>query len=73
MVNKVCDENCNECVLLGEGNTKMLTAIFNRLNDEFGDGVYNIVQELCPNLTVCHECGLDDFCHIEGCSLAGGI
>jgi hypothetical protein len=29
------------------------------------------VQELCPNLTVCHDCRMDDFCHDEGCELVG--
>lgn len=73
MSKKVCDSNCEECVLLGDGNQRMLTVIFNRLQDEIGDEVYSIIQEFCPNLTVCHACGVDDFCHDEGCSLVGDL
>ena len=25
------------------------------------------------NWTVCPECGVDDFCHVEGCGLAGKV
>jgi len=35
----------------------------------YGNGVYSIVEDLCPNLTVCYDCRIDDFCHIEGCKM----
>jgi len=47
----------------------MLTKILNELYDKFGDRVYDIVQDSCPNFTVCYDCRIDDFCHIEGCEL----
>ena len=63
----LCDKNCNHCPLLAHRNTEMLTEIFNVLLKKFGNGVYEVVQKHCPNLTVCHECRIDDFVHIEGC------
>lgn len=66
---KLCDGKCNTCPLLNHPNSKMLTHIFNRLNDKFGNGVYKIVQDKCCNMTVCYNCRIDDFCHLENCEL----
>lgn len=66
---RVCDSKCNDCVLLSEPNAKMLTVIFNQLFKEFGDGVVDIINEHCPNLTCCYDCHIDDLCHLEGCKL----
>ena len=68
---KLCDENCNQCPLVGHPNSRMVTKVLNELLDKFGDDVYPIVQNNCPNLTVCYDCRIDDFCHIEGCELCG--
>jgi hypothetical protein len=65
-----CDEDCNNCSLLRNDNSRMVTKILNELLNKFGDEVYKIVQSNCPNLTVCYDCRIDDFCHIEGCKLA---
>lgn len=65
----LCNGDCNNCQLLHDDNSKMLTHIFNELYDKLGNEVYKIVQEHCPNLTVCYECRVDDFCHIEGCEI----
>ena len=70
-----CDRNCNECPVVLHPNSRMVTAVLNELLAKFGDGVYEIVQGKCPNLTVCYDCHIDDFCHVEGCELgqeAGG-
>jgi hypothetical protein len=67
---RVCDENCNECPVVGHPNSRMLTKVLNELLDKYGDEVYEIVQKACPNFTVCYDCRIDDFCHIEGCKLA---
>lgn len=67
---KLCDENCNECPIIGHPNSRMVTKILNELQNKFGDDVCHIVQYLCPNLTCCFDCRIDDFCHIEGCELA---
>jgi len=66
---KTCNEDCNNCPLITHPNSKMLTKILNQLQDKLGDDVYEIVQENCPNMTVCYNCRIDDFCHSEGCSL----
>jgi len=47
----------------------MITKILNELFNNFGDKVYQIVQENCPNLTVCYNCRIDDFCHVKGCEI----
>jgi len=64
-----CNGNCNECVLMDHPNAKILTHIFNKSFDKFGDEFYKIVQDHCPNLTVCYDCKIDDFCHDRGCKL----
>ena len=36
----------------------------------YGSSVYRVVQHYCPNMTVCADCRIDDFCHFsEGCAL----
>jgi len=67
---RFCDGNCNKCVLMKNNDSnRQLTMILNKLLDKFGDEVYKIVQEHCPNLTCCADCHIDDFCHIKGCEL----
>jgi hypothetical protein len=66
-----CNGDCNRCPIVNHPNSRMLTRILNELYAKFGDGVYKVVQGNCPNLTVCYNCRIDDFCHIEGCGLGG--
>ncbi len=68
---RVCDENCNQCPIILHPNNRMVTKVLNKLMDEFGGGVYKIVQDNCPSLTVCYDCRQDDFCHYATCTLAG--
>lgn len=63
---RLCDEDCNHCPLLHTPNTRHLAAILNAAYAIFGDTFYAIVEAMCPNLTVCPDCRIDDFCHIEG-------
>ena len=70
MANQFCDEDCNHCPVMLHPNSKMVTFILNAIYEKFGDEAYRIVQNACPNLTVCYNCRIDDFCHIEGCKLA---
>ena len=65
----LCDQDCNHCPIINHPNSRMLTKILNAAYDRFGDEFYKIVQDQCPNLTVCYDCRIDDFCHIEGCKL----
>jgi len=48
-----CDENCNECPIV--------------IHSNIGDDFYEIVQSMCPNMTCCYDCRIDDFVHVEGC------
>ena len=66
---KYCDENCNKCPILLTDNNRMLTRILNEAYAKFGYDFYHIVQKNCPNMTCCHDCEIDDFCHIEGCNI----
>ena len=71
---RLCNENCNECPLMFEHpSNRMLTYILNKANDKFGDEFYALVQHNCPNLTVCNECRVDDFVHVEGCTIIEAV
>lgn len=64
-----CNNDCNNCPVILHTNSRMLTKIMNEAYDKFGDAFYSIVQNSCPNMTVCYDCRIDDFCHIDGCKL----
>ena len=66
---RFCDSDCNNCLLLTSKNSRQLTMILNLIYGKFGKEAYLIIQNNCPNLTVCSDCHIDDFCHIEGCVL----
>jgi len=70
---KLCDRDCNNCPIVNHPNNRMLSFILNKLNDKLGDEVHKIVQENCPNMTVCYDCRVDDFCHIEGCDIISKV
>ena len=67
---ELCDAGCDECPIIHHPNSCMVTRILNVLYKKFGEEVYSVVQEHCPNLTCCYDCRIDDFCHMEGCLLA---
>lgn len=69
-MNRFCNENCNSCPIVGHKNSRQLTYVLNRLFEKFGDEVYRIAEEVCPNFTVCYDCRIDDFCHIDNCEIA---
>lgn len=68
-----CNRDCNNCPVIMHPNSRMLTKILNELYNKFGNGVYQIVQDNCPNFTVCYDCRIDDFTHIFGCVLTKEI
>jgi hypothetical protein len=47
----------------------MLTLVLNKLYDKYGNGVWDIVEHICPNFTVCYDCRIDDFTHTENCKI----
>ena len=69
MSNLLCDGDCNNCPLILNPNNRLLTKILNEAFDRFGTEFYDIVQQNCPNLTCCYDCGIDDFSHCEGCGI----
>lgn len=64
-----CDSKCNECPVINHPNTVTLYQTLQRLLYLYGDGVEDVVNGYCPNMTVCPACHVDDFCHVEGCEL----
>ncbi len=70
---ELCDRNCNECPIVMHPNSRIVTYVLNKMlnefGDEFGDEVNKILNDTCPNLTVCPDCRIDDFCHVEGCEI----
>ena len=66
---KLCDGDCNHCPLINHPNADMLSVVLNELHNQLGNEVYKIVQSFCPNFTVCSECRVDDFTHVEGCGI----
>lgn len=66
---KYCNENCNECPIITHPNSRMLTHILNLLYEKFDAKAYKIIQDNCPNMTVCYDCRIDDFCHLKECKL----
>jgi len=65
----LCDGECNKCKIVNTPNYRVVVHILNELMDKFGDEVYSIVQNHCPNLTVCYDCRIDDFCHVKDCEI----
>jgi len=61
----LCDEDCNHCPIIMHPNNRMVTYILNKAEQKFGNEMYKIVQNACPNLTCCFDCRIDDFCHNE--------
>lgn len=61
-----CNCDCNHCEAV---HNRQLTVILNALYEIYGDGVYEVVEHLCPNMTCCADCQVDDFTHLEGCEL----
>lgn len=66
----LCDGDCNNCPIIIHDNSRLLTKILNEAYGKFGNDFYHIVQKHCPNMTICADCRIDDFCHLEGCTLA---
>ena len=67
-----CDpgKDCNDCPLMEDTPyNRFLYKILSTANDKFGKEFYHHIKTLCPNLTCCPVCRVDDFTHIEDCWL----
>ena len=63
-----CKKNCNYC-LPNNALWKMSYIILATLERKYENEIHETVNDYCPNLTVCPECRVDDFVHVEGCSI----
>jgi len=50
---------------------RQLTYALNAAYTMFGYAFLALINNICPNLTVCPECRIDDFCHFSGCKIIG--
>ena len=57
---RLCNKNCNECEAIQNPQVALL---LNVLALQFGEKVWHITNTICPNLTCCPICNIDDFCH----------
>ena len=60
MSKELCDINCNECEVI---QNKQVALLLNVLALRFGEEIWWITNRICPNLTCCPICHIDDFCH----------
>lgn len=58
--NRLCNEDCNNCSAI---DNPQVAVLLNALALKFGEGVWHIANKVCPNMTVCPDCRIDDFCH----------
>lgn len=56
----LCDRDCNNCAVI---ENQQLAVLLNALALRFGDEVWHITNTVCPNMTCCPICRIDDFCH----------
>ena len=56
----LCDEQCNKCVVM---ENRQVALLMNVLLEVYGDGVNEIANSICPNMTCCPDCRIDDFFH----------
>ena len=56
----LCDRDCNYCEAR---MNQQVALLLNVLALRFGQEVWHITNSICPNLTCCPICHIDDFCH----------
>ena len=71
MSKRRCDGKCNDC----HQNRKSIASYqILQLICERDETIMKEVNTICPNMSVCPECHVDDFVHVEGCSFViGGL
>ena len=65
-IKRFCNEDCNNCEI---HQNRQFSLLINILHQMYGDDVYSITQTVCPNMTVCADCRIDDFCHDDDCEI----
>lgn len=62
---EICDEICNGC-----RNNRSSRASYRilQLINERDESIIKEINKICPNMSCCPECRVDDFCHVEGCN-----
>ena len=55
-----CDYNCNNCEAI---RNPQLSLLMNVLYNIFGEDDIGITNTVCPNMTCCGDCHIDDMCH----------
>lgn len=63
---ELCGGDCNHCAAI---RNPQVSLAFNTLLNCYGDGVEAILNKIRPNFTVCSNCHIDDFTHIERCAV----
>lgn len=57
---RLCNEDCNNCETI---DNPQIALLLNVLALVFGEKVWHITNRVCPNLSCCPICHIDDFCH----------
>ncbi len=67
-----CNYDCGDCFLTDASATEIFTILANSLISKYGKEIWEdlltISHQLCPNLSSCHYCSVDDFCHAKKCT-----
>lgn len=56
-----CNERCSGCEAT---ENRQAALLMNVLREVYGDGVVQIANSVCPNMTYCPDCRIDDFRHM---------
>lgn len=64
---RLCDEDCSHCEAMENREVALLMNVLYRF---YGDSVIQLANEVCPNMTCCPDCRIDDMTHMaEGCEI----
>ena len=61
-----CDQDCNHCAVI---HNRQVSLLMNVLWLFHGETVQQIANKICPNMTCCADCRIDDMTHMEGCEI----
>lgn len=62
----LCDQDCNHCAVI---HNRQVSLLMNVLWIFHGETVPQIANKICPNMTCCADCRIDDMTHMEGCEI----